>query len=79
MHSSVHIDNKNKDIFILDKRPTQGLDHTTLTIEPKCLINFTQPRKRYLLSLHFNGSNSLLLVNATKAYQLKVKDSSKKK
>ena len=26
--SSVDIDNKNKDISVLDKRPTQGLDNT---------------------------------------------------
>ena len=35
MSSSVHIDNKNKDILILDKEPTQGLDDTTLTAEAK--------------------------------------------
>ena len=28
--SSVHIDNKNKDICNLSERPTQGLDDTTL-------------------------------------------------
>ena len=28
MHSSVHIDNKNKDILILEEGPTQGLDDT---------------------------------------------------
>ena len=33
MSSSVHIDNKNKDIFILGEGPTQGLDDTTLTAE----------------------------------------------
>ena len=26
MSSSVHIDNKNKDVLILGERPTQGLD-----------------------------------------------------
>ena len=30
--SSVHIDNK-KDILVLAKGPTQGLDHTTITAE----------------------------------------------
>ena len=34
MSSSVHIDNKNKDILILGEEPTQGLDDTTL-IEAK--------------------------------------------
>ena len=51
------------------------LDDTTLTAEAKYPISFTQPRKRFVLSLHYNGSNSFLFVNATKIYQLKVKDS----
>ena len=33
MSSSVHIDNKKKDILILGEGPTQGLDGTTLTAE----------------------------------------------
>ena len=68
MSSSVHINNKNKDTLILSRGPTQGLDDTTLTAEAKCPINFTQPRKRFVLSLHYNGSNSFLFVNATKIY-----------
>ena len=40
MSSSVHIDNKNKDILILDEGPTQGSDDTTLTAETKYHINF---------------------------------------
>ena len=75
MNSSVHIDNKNKAILILDIGPTQGLDDTTLTTEAKYPINFTQPRKRFVLSLHYNGSNSFLFVNATEIYQFKAKDS----
>ena len=48
MTSSVHIDNKNKDIFILAKGPTQGLDDTTLTTEAKYPINFTESEKRFV-------------------------------
>ena len=33
--ASVHVDNKSKDIVILGERPTQGLDHSTLTVEAK--------------------------------------------
>ena len=33
MTSSVHVDNKNKDILILGKVPKQWLDDTTLTAE----------------------------------------------
>ena len=71
----VHIDNKNKDILILGERPTQGLDYTTLTAEEKFSINFTQPRKRFVLSPQYNGSNSFLFVNVTKIYQFKGNDS----
>ena len=68
MSSSVHVDNKNKDILILGEGPTQGLDHNISTVEAKYPVNFTQPRKRFVLSLHINGSNSFLFVNATKIY-----------
>ena len=58
----------------LKNGPTQGLG-TKLTAEALYPINFTQSRKRFELSLHFNGSNSFLFVNATKVYQLKANDS----
>ena len=54
MRSSVHVDNKGKDILILVEGPTQGLDDITLTAEAKCSINFTQSGKRFVLSLHCN-------------------------
>ena len=57
MSSSVHIDNKNKDIL--------QIYH----------VNFTQPRKRFLLSLCYNGNNSSLFVNAAIIYQFKAKGS----
>ena len=41
MNSSMHVDNKNKDILVLGEGPTQELDDTTLTVEAKCPINFT--------------------------------------
>ena len=75
MNSSVHFDNKNKDILIHGEGPTQGLDDTTVIAEAKYPINFTQPNKRLVLSLHYNGSNSLLFVNATKIYQFEAEDS----
>ena len=47
MSSSVHIDNEIKDILVLGKGPTQGLDGTTQTAEkniqlisPKAIQNF---------------------------------------
>ena len=74
MGSSVDIDNKGKDILMLGEGSMQGLDDTILTAEAIYTINFTQPNKRFVLSLHYNGSNSFLFVNATKIYQFKAKD-----
>ena len=73
LSSSVHIDNKNKDISILGEGTTQGLDDTTLPAEAIYPINFTQPNKRFVLSLHYNGSKNSLFVNVTKIYQFKAK------
>ena len=75
MSSSVHIDNKNKDILILGEGSTEELDDTTLTAKPKYPINLTQSRKVFVLSLHCNGRNSFLFVNATKICQSKAQDS----
>ena len=74
MSSSVHVDNKKKDILILGKGPTQGLEHT-LTAEKMCSINFTVTRKKFCLSLHYNGANSYLFVNGTEIIKFKAKDS----
>ena len=41
MSSSVHIDNRKKDISILGEVPTQGLNDTTFTAEAIYPINFT--------------------------------------
>ena len=40
MNSSAHIDNKKKDILVLGKGPTRGLEHA-LTAEKMYSINFT--------------------------------------
>ena len=77
MSSSAHIDNKGKYILILGDGPTQGLDNMTLTAEYIYIypINFTQPNKRFVLSLHYNGNSNFLFVNAIKIYILRAKDS----
>ena len=52
--SSVHVDNKGKDILILGKEPTHRLDDTALAAEAKYHINFIQSGKRFVLSLRYN-------------------------
>ena len=46
MSSSVHIDNKKKDILILGKRQRNGLVNTTLTAKKEYSINFTRQREK---------------------------------
>ena len=38
-------------------------------------INFTVTKKKFCLSLHYNGADSYLFVNGTEIYKFKVKDS----
>ena len=74
MSSSAQIDNKEKDILVLGKGPSWGLEHT-LTAEKMYPINFTVTTKKFCLSLHYNGANSYLFVNGTEIYKFKAKDS----
>ena len=71
MSSSVHIDNKRKDILIFGEGPTQGLDDTTLTAEAKYSINFSRSTINFCLSLHYNGSNSFLFLKHINSKQFK--------
>ena len=59
--SSAHINNRKKDILVLGKGPTQGLEHT-LTAGKIYPINFNVTKKKFCFSLYYNGANSYLLV-----------------
>ena len=74
MSSSTKIDNRKKDILILGKGPTQGLEHT-LSAEKMYSINFTEHNKKFCLSLHYNGANSYLFVDGKEIHKFKAKDS----
>ena len=60
-------------MLILGIGPTQGLEHN-LTAEKMYSINLTVTRKKFCLSLHYNGANSYLFVNGTEIYKFKAKD-----
>ena len=74
MSTSIHIDNNKKDILVLGRRPTQGLE-STLNAEKMYSINFKVTKKKVCLSLHYNGGNSYLFVNGTEIIKFKAKDS----
>ena len=75
MSSSVHANDKNKDILILGKEQTKGLDNISLPTEVEYSINFSRSERKFCLGLRYNGSNSFLFVNATNIHQFKANDS----
>ena len=74
-NSSIHVDNKGKDILILGKGPTQVLGEYLLTAEKMYSINFRKGNIKFCLSLHYNGANSYLFVNGGEIIKFKAKDS----
>ena len=74
MSTSTHIDKKKKDILVLGRGPKQGLE-STLTAVKMYSINFKVTKKKFCLSLHYNGGNSYLFVNGTEIIKFKAKDS----
>ena len=70
---SEHIDNNKSRSIVLGEGPTQGIDDTTISVEAKYSINFSRPERAFFLSLHYNGNNSFLFVNATKIHKFKAK------
>ena len=75
MNSSIHIDDKGKDILILRTGPTQGLGENSLTAEKMYSINFTVAKKKFCLGLHYNGANSYSFVNGIEICKFKAKNS----
>ena len=73
MNSSVHVDNKGKDMLILGKGPTQRLGEHSLTAEKMYLINFSKDNIKFCLTLHYNGANSYLFVDGTEIIKFKAK------
>ena len=67
MSSSGHIDNKKKDILVIGKEPTQGLEHTD---SRKNVFHYFYCDKKNCLGLYYNGANSYLFVNGTEIYKL---------
>ena len=64
MTSSVHIDNKRKDILIFGLGPAQWLDDTMSTAETQYSINFSRSNKENHLSLNYNESFIYLVNNS---------------
>ena len=51
----------------------QGINDMTLYAEKVYSQNFTQPSKKFVLSLHYNDDDSCLFVNAKQELKFKCK------
>ena len=61
-NSLVHANNKANNIYVMGDLFVQGINDTTLYAEKIYSQNFTQPSTKFILSLHYNGDD-LLMVN----------------
>ena len=75
MSSSVHANHKINNILVLGKGFIQGINDTTIYAEKTYSINFTKTKRKFCLSLHYNGDNSYLFVNGKEICKFKAKDS----
>ena len=71
--SLLHSNNKANYIYVMIKGPVQGIDDTTLYAEKVYSQNFTQPNKKFVLSLHYNDDNNYLFVNGKQELKFKCK------
>ena len=71
MSSSVHANN----VLVLGKGFIQGINDTPIYAEKTHSINFTKTKRKFCLSLHYNGDNSYLFVNGKEICKFKAKDS----
>ena len=66
MSFSTHATNRANHIYLMGDGLTQGINDTTIYAEKKYWRNFTDPGKKFVLSLHYNGDNSYLFVLSVK-------------
>ena len=71
--SLVHANNKANHIYVMGDLYIQGINDTTLYVEKVYSQNFTQPSKKFVLSLHYNGDDSYLFVNGKQELKFKCK------
>ena len=73
MSFSVHAANRANSIYVMGDGLTQGIHDTTLYIEKKYWRNFTDPGKKFVISLHYNGDESYFFVNGRQELKFKAK------
>ena len=71
MSFSAHATNRAYNIYLMGRGFTQGINGTTIYVEKNFHRNFTDPGKKFVLSLHYNGDDSYLLVNGREELKFK--------
>ena len=74
MSFSVHATNRANNIYVMGDGLIQGINDTAIYAEKNYWRNFTDPGKKYVLSLHYNCDNSYLFVNGRQELKFKAKD-----
>ena len=70
---SKHANNKANNVYVMGKDYIQKINDTTIYVEKMFYRNFTDPGKKFILSLHYNGDNSYLFVNVREELKFKTK------
>ena len=73
MSFSAHAANRANDIYLMGDGLTEGINDTTLYVEKNYWRNFTDPGKKFIISLHYNGDESYLFVNGRQELKFKCK------
>ena len=73
--SLIHANNKANNIYVMGDLFVQGIKNTTLYAEKIYYQNFTQPSKKFILNLHYNGDDSYLFINGKQELKFKTKAS----
>ena len=70
-NSLIHANNKANNIFVMGDGFVQGINDTPLYAEKIYSQNFTQPNKKFVLSLHYNENDSYLFINGKQELKFK--------
>ena len=73
MSFSAHANNRANNIYVMGDGLIQGINDTTIYAEKNYWRNSTDPGKKYIISLHYNGDDSYLFVNGRQELKFKAK------
>ena len=73
MSFSKHANNKANNIYVMGKDYIQKINDSKIYAEKMYYRNFTDPGKKFVLSLHYNDNNSYLYVNGNQELKFKAK------